>query len=270
LHVRGPESNSPTRPEEIQKLGDGFWPLRAFRELDDALLHLRVNEPEIGLICLRTEGQIENILAVDKALAANRDHWLVREIILYMARVLRRLDLTAKSFFAIVEPGSCFAGNLLELLLASDRSYMLMDSDAKLYVSELNAGAFPMSNGLTRLQSRYLAEPEKVDEVLGDKRSFDTEEAEELGLITFAPDDLDWEDEIRVAIEERTSLSPDALTGMEASLRFAGPETMDTKIYGRLTAWQNWIFQRPNAVGPNGALTNYGKPTQAQFDFKRT
>jgi benzoyl-CoA-dihydrodiol lyase len=219
---------------------------------------------------LRTEGDAEKVLAVDQTLAANRDHWLVREILLQMSRVLRRLDLTAKSFFAMVEPGSCFAGNLLELLLASDRSYMLQDSDASLAVSELNASALPMSNGLTRLQSRFLAEPDKLDEVFGDKKSFDTEEAEDLGLVTFAPDDLDWEDEIRVAIEERTSLSPDALTGMEASLRFAGPETMDTKIYGRLTAWQNWIFQRPNAVGEKGALTNYGKPTQPQFDYKRT
>jgi benzoyl-CoA-dihydrodiol lyase len=190
-----------------------------------------------------------------------------------MARVLRRLDLTAKSFFAIVEPGSCFAGNLLELLLASDRSYMLKDAEAgeaSLAVSELNAGMFPMSNGLTRLQSHFLAEPEKLDEIFGGKNTFAAEEAEELGLVTFAPDELDWEDEIRLAIEERTSLSPDALTGMEASLRFAGPETMDTKIYGRLTAWQNWIFQRPNAVGEKGALTNYGKPTKAEFDFKRT
>ena len=270
LTVHGPEGPQPTTPEQIQELGDAYWPLQAYRELDDALLNLRVNEPEIGLVCLRTQGSIESVLSVDQTLTANRDHWLVREIILHMARVLRRLDLTAKSFFAIVEPGSCFAGNLLELLLASDRSYMLMDSDASIAVSEMNAGALPMSNGLTRLQSRFLAEPEKLDEVFGVKKSFDTEEAEQLGLITFAPDDLDWEDEIRVAIEERTSLSPDALTGMEASLRFAGPETMDTKIYGRLTAWQNWIFQRPNAVGPEGALTNYGKPTQAHFDFKRT
>jgi benzoyl-CoA-dihydrodiol lyase len=270
LTVHGPEGTQPSTPEEIHELGDAYWPLQAYRELDDALLNLRVNEPEIGLVCVRTEGSIESVLSVDQTLSANRDHWLVREIILHMARVLRRLDLTAKSFFAIVEPGSCFAGNLLELLLASDRSYMLMDSDAAIAVSEINAGALPMSNGLTRLQSRFLAEPEKLDEVLGEKKSFDTQEAEELGLITFAPDDLDWEDEIRVAIEERTSLSPDALTGMEASLRFAGPETMDTKIYGRLTAWQNWIFQRPNAVGPEGALTNYGKPTQAHFDYKRT
>ena len=270
LTVVGPEGKQPTTVAEIQELGDAYWPLQAYRELDDALLHLRVNEPEIGLVCLRTEGSIESVLSVDKVLAANRDHWLVREIIRHMARVLRRLDLTAKSFFAIVEPGACFAGDLLELLLASDRSYMLMDSEASIAVSELNAGAFPMSNGLTRLQSRFLAEPDKVDEIFGDKKVFDTEEAEDFGLITFAPDDLDWEDEIRVAIEERTSLSPDALTGMEASLRFAGPETLDTKIYGRLTAWQNWIFQRPNAVGPEGALTNYGKPTQAHFDYKRT
>lgn len=270
LTILGPDGAQPTTVEQIHELGDAYWPLQAYRELDDALLNLRLNEPEIGLVCLRTEGSIEDVLSVDQTLTANRDHWLVREIILYMARVLRRLDLTAKSFFAIVEPGSCFAGNLLELLLASDRSYMLMDSDAALAVSELNAGALPMSNGLTRLQSRFLAEPEKLDDVLGEKKSFDTGEADELGLITFAPDDLDWEDEIRVAIEERTSLSPDALTGMEASLRFAGPETMDTKIYGRLTAWQNWIFQRPNAVGPEGALTNYGKPTQAHFDYKRT
>ena len=270
LTVHGPEGPQPTTAEEIHELGDVYWPLQAYRELDDALLHLRLNEPLIGLVCLRTKGDIENVLAVDQTLTANRDHWLVREILLHMARVLRRLDLTAKSFFAIVEPGSCFAGNLLELLLASDRSYMLQGSDASLAVSELNAGAFPMSNGLTRLQSRFLAEPEKLDEIFGDKKTFDTEEAEDLGLVTFAPDDLDWEDEIRVAIEERTSLSPDALTGMEASLRFAGPETMDTKIYGRLTAWQNWIFQRPNAVGEKGALTNYGKPTQAEFDYKRT
>lgn len=273
LTIHGPQGPQPTTPEEIQELGAAYWPLQAYRELDDALLHLRVNEPLIGLVCVRTEGDSEAVLALDQTLAANRDQWLVREIVLNMSRVLRRLDLTAKSFFAIVEPGSCFAGNLLELLLASDRSYMLKDSEtgeASLAVSELNAGALPMSNGLTRLQSRYLAEPDKLDEIFGDQKRFDTEEAEELGLVTFAPDDLDWEDEIRLAIEERTSLSPDALTGMEASLRFAGPETMDTKIYGRLTAWQNWIFQRPNAVGEKGALTNYGKPTQAEFDYKRT
>ncbi len=272
LTVHGPEADLPTSPDEIQKLGDKYWPLRAYRELDDMLLHLRVNEPEIGLICLRTDGVIDNVLAVDQTLAANRGHWLIREIVLHMARVLRRLDITAKSFFAIIERGSCFAGNLLELALASDRSYMLNSPDERIRIatSELNAGVLPMSNGLTRLQSRFLAEPDRVDAVFKHEGAFDTEAADKAGLVTFAPDDLDWEDEIRVAIEERTSLSPDALTGMEASLRFAGPESMDTKIFGRLTAWQNWIFQRPNAVGPQGALTNYGKPTQAQFDYKRT
>jgi benzoyl-CoA-dihydrodiol lyase len=273
LTVSGPEAKLPTTPDEIQKLGDTYWPLQAYRELDDALLHLRVNEPLVGLVCFRTTGNAGDLLALDATLTANRDHWFIREILLHMARVLRRLDLTAKSFFALVEPGSCFAGNLLEFLLASDRSYMLNNSEEaqpSVCVSELNAGALPMSNGLTRLQSRFLADPKKVDEVLAHRGPLATEDAEAAGLITFAPDDLDWEDEIRVAIEERTSLSPDALTGMEASLRFAGPETTDTKIFGRLTAWQNWIFQRPNAVGPQGALTNYGKPTQAQFDYKRT
>jgi benzoyl-CoA-dihydrodiol lyase len=272
LTVRGPESGLPTTPEEIQKLGDAYWPLQAYRELDDVLLHLRVNEPEIGLVCVRSHGRIDDILALDKTLASNRDHWLIREIVLHMARVLRRLDLTAKSFFAFADPGSCFAGNLLELALSADRSFMLNNPDepVALATSELNDGALPMSNGLTRLQSRFLATPDKVAAVLSQQERFNTEEAEKMGLVTFAPDELDWDDEIRVAIEERTSLSPDALTGMEASLRFAGPETMDTKIYGRLTAWQNWIFQRPNAVGERGALTNYGKPAQAQFDFKRT
>jgi benzoyl-CoA-dihydrodiol lyase len=272
LTIRGPEAGLPTTLDEIEQLGDSFWPLQAYRELDNALLHLRVNEPETGLICLRTEGNIEDVLAADKTLVEHKDHWLIREITLNMARVLRRLDLTAKSFFAIVEPGSCFAGNLLELLLASDRSYMINDPEAKVEVAldELNGGPLPMSNRLTRLQSRFLGDPDKVAKILALEGPLDAEAADEAGLITFAPDELDWEDEIRVAIEERTSLSPDALTGMEASLRFCGPETMDTKIYGRLTAWQNWIFQRPNAVGPKGALTNYGKPTQSEFDFNRT
>ena len=273
LTVHAPENDMAGKSvEEIEKLGDAYWPLQAYRELDDALLHLRVNNLEIGLVCLRTTGSIANVLAMDETLAANKEHWLVREIKLHMARVLRRLDLTAKSFFALIEPGSCFAGNLLELALSADRTYMLNSPEEKVEVatSELNRGALPMSNGLTRLESRFLATPEKATEIFDHEGTFDTDEAEEAGLVTFAPDDLDWEDEIRVAIEERTSLSPDALTGMEASLRFAGPETLDTKIYGRLTAWQNWIFQRPNAVGPQGALTNYGKPTQPQFDYKRT
>jgi benzoyl-CoA-dihydrodiol lyase len=272
LTVRAPEGDSPATIEEIERLGDAYWPLRAYRELDNALLHLRMNELEIGLVCLRTEGDIAAVLAADETLNRHRDHWLVREIILHMARVLRRLDLTAKSFFALVEPGSCFAGNLLELALSADRTYMLNSEDERVEMAagELNAGALPMSNGLTRMLSRFLAEPARVEDIFAHAGTFDTASAEQFGLVTFAPDDLDWEDEIRVAIEERTSLSPDALTGMEASLRFAGPETLDTKIYGRLTAWQNWIFQRPNAVGEHGALTNYGKPTQAQFDYRRT
>lgn len=271
LTVSAPEGFLPTEPDQIQAMGDSFWALQAYRELDDALLQLRVNEPEIGLVCLKTRGAIENILAIDETLIKQKNHWFIREIILNMARVLRRLDLTAKSFFAIIEPGSCFAGNLLELALAADRTYMLDDPSQPIEIatSPLNDGALPMSNRLTRLQSRFLATPDNITSVLEHKR-FDTKLAVEAGLVTSAPDDLDWDEEIRLAIEERTSLSPDALTGMEASLRFAGPETQDTKIFGRLTAWQNWIFQRPNAVGENGALTNYGKPTQPKFDFRRT
>jgi benzoyl-CoA-dihydrodiol lyase len=272
LTVRAPQSDLPSTPAEIQAAGDAYWPLQAYRELDDALLRLRVNEPEIGLICLRAEGEIENALAVDRVLSSHRDHWLAREIILHMARTLRRLDLTAKSFFAIIEPGSCFAGNLLELALAADRIYMLDDPErpAEVAASVMNDGAFPMSNGLTRLQSRFLAEPDKVVEVLNHEGRFNAGAAVAAGLVTSSPDELDWDDEIRLAIEERASLSPDALTGMEASLRFAGPETIDTKIFGRLTAWQNWIFQRPNAVGEHGALTNYGQPSQPKFDYRRT
>lgn len=272
LTVRGPEAGFPGEAQEIHRLGDDWWPIRAFRELDDALLHLRMNEPEIGLVCLRTAGDPANVLALDSTLKNLGDFWLARETVSLIARVLRRLDLTAKSFFALIEPGSCFAGSLLELALAADRSYMLNDPKQRneLAISELNLAGLPMSNGLTRLQSRFLADPAKVDQVVSCAGSFDAAEAERAGLITLAPDDLDWDDEIRVAIEERTSLSPDALTGMEASLRFAGPETADTKIFGRLTAWQNWIFQRPNAVGQDGALTNYGKPTKPKFDYRRT
>jgi benzoyl-CoA-dihydrodiol lyase len=275
LTVRGPEMGLPAAASEIRQirqLGDGWWPIRAFRELDNALLHLRINEPEIGLVCLRTEGDLDSVLAVDATIKRLSDYWLVRETALLMARVLRRLDLTAKSFFAMIEPGSCFAGCLLELALAADRSYMLNDPSQpnELAIGDLNLAGLPMSNGLTRLQSRFLADPEKVGRLAAQRGRFDAAAAEAVGLVTFAPDDLDWDGEIRVAIEERASLSPDALTGMEASLRFAGQETTDTKIFGRLTAWQNWIFQRPNAVGEHGALTNYGKPTQPKFDYRRT
>ncbi len=271
LTVRGPES-IPESVDAALMQGDRFWPLLAYRELDDALLQLRFNELEIGLVCVHTRGEIRLVRQIDEWLTAHPDHWFIREILLHMGRVLRRMDLTAKSFFSFIDAGSCFAGNLLELVLASDRSYMRTDPEQKIQVgtSALNAGKLPMSNGLARLQSRFLHNGHRCEVVLRDPELFGPEEALEAGLVTLAPDSLDWDDEIRLAVEERTSLSPDALTGMEASLRFAGDETMETKIFGRLSAWQNWIFQRPNAVGENGALTNYGKPTSSKFDFRRT
>jgi benzoyl-CoA-dihydrodiol lyase len=272
LTLKAPEGTQPESPDEIREWGDQYWPLAAYRELDDALLHLRVNEPEIGLVCIRTRGDIDTLRGIDETLSAHRNDGLVREVILHMGRVLRRMDLTAKSFFALIEEDSCFVGNLLELALASDRIYMRNDPDQKneIATSVMNAGALPMSNGLSRLESRFLNDDARIEAALKPPARFSAEAALEAGLVTLAPDGLDWDDEIRVAIEERTSLSPDALTGMEASLRFAGPETTETKIYGRLTAWQNWIFQRPNAVGEHGALTNYGKPTKAKFDSRRT
>jgi benzoyl-CoA-dihydrodiol lyase len=233
---------------------------------------LRLNEPEIGTVLLRATGDAQAVLAVDAALDANRDHWLVREIVGQVRRTLKRLDLTARSLFALVEPGSAFAGTLFDAALACDRIYMLDHPDEAntVQLSAMNAAPYPMSTGLTRLATRFLGEPERVQEVLEHDGPFDAQEALEAGLVSFAPDDIDWEDEVRLAIEERTAFSPDALTGMEANLRFAGPETMETKIFGRLTAWQNWIFQRPNAVGERGALSVYGKEGRPQFDWKRT
>jgi benzoyl-CoA-dihydrodiol lyase len=212
------------------------------------------------------------MLAMDELLLANKDHWLVREIIHFVKRTLKRMDLTSRSFFALIEPGSCFAGTLFELALASDRSYMLDDPDADntIAVSPMNGGPLKMSNGLTRLETRFLANPEQVEKVLERGERFDPQEALDAGLVSFAPDELDWDDEVRLAVESRAALSPDALTGMEANLRFAGPETMETKIFGRLTAWQNWIFIRPNAVGEKGALTAYGSQSRPEFDFNRT
>jgi len=272
LTVRGPEEAVPATPEAIQAAGDRFWPLRAFRELDDALLRLRVNEPEIGTVLVRTEGDPAKVLEADRVLAAHQDHWLVREVVHHIKRTLKRMDLTARSFFALVEPGSCFAGTLFELALAADRIYMLDDPERpnQIALSPMNGGPYPTSNGLTRLAVRFLAEPAHVEAVLAHDGPFDPHEAEEAGLVSFAPDELDWDDEVRLAIESRATFSPDALTGMEANLRFAGPETMETKIFGRLTAWQNWIFQRPNAVGDKGALTSYGSPNRPEFDWKRT
>ena len=272
LTVRAPEGSEPTTPNEIVAAGDRFWPLRAFRELDDALLRLRINEPLIGTVVVKTEGDPAQVLAVDRTLTEHANHWLVREITLLMKRTLKRMDLTARSFFALIEPGSAFSGTLFELALAADRSYMLDDPDRpnSIALSPMNAGPLKMSNGLTRLETRFLAEPERVLEVLSEQEPFDPRNAHDAGLVSFAPDELDWDDEVRLAIEGRAALSPDALTGMEANLRFAGPETMETKIFGRLTAWQNWIFQRPNAVGEKGALTAYGTQARPEFDFKRT
>jgi benzoyl-CoA-dihydrodiol lyase len=272
LTVKAPEGELANTPAAIVEAGDQFWLLRAFRELDAALLHLRVNEPAIGTIVVRTSGDPAAVIAADDVLLAHRDHWLVREIVHFIKRTLKRMDLTARSFFALIEPGSCFAGSLFELALAADRSYMLDDPERpnSIALSGLNGGPLTMSNGLTRLETRFLGMPERVREVLDEHEPFDPAAALDAGLVTFAPDELDWDDEVRLAIEARAALSPDALTGMEANLRFAGPETMETKIFGRLTAWQNWIFQRPNAVGERGALTAYGSQARPEFDFNRT
>jgi benzoyl-CoA-dihydrodiol lyase len=272
LIVRAPDGDQPTTPAELTLAGCEAWAIRAFRELDDALLDLRFNHATIGVVALETTGDASRVLAVDAMLSANPDDGLVREVTLLMRRVLKRLDLTAKTFFARLEPGSAFAGSLLELALAADRAYMKDSADEPVTIalSPLNAGPLPMANGLTRLQSRFLREPGRALRALAADAPIDAKAALSLGLVTFAPDDLDWDDEVRIAFEERASLSPDALTGMEASLRFAGPETLETKIFGRLSAWQNWIFQRPNAVGDRGALTLYGRPERPEFDWRRT
>ena len=271
LTVKAPHEPQPDTPEEILKAGDQFWPLRAFRELDDALLRLRLNEPEIGTVVIRTSGDPGGVLAVDRTLDAHRTHWAVREIIHFVKRTLKRMDLTSRSFFALIEPGSAFAGTLFELALAADRAYMLDDPEKPngVALSGMNGGSYPMSNGLSRLQTRFLGEPATVEELLSAGEPFEAAEALEAGLVFSAPDDLDWDDEVRLAVEERSALSPDALTGMEAKLRFPGPETMETKIFGRLTAWQNWIFQRPNAVGERGALKVYGREGRPEFDWRR-
>jgi benzoyl-CoA-dihydrodiol lyase len=271
LTVHGP-ADVPKGLDGVRAAGASWWAVQCFRELDEALLHLRFNLLEIGLVVLRTKGDPAHVLATDLLLAEHNGDWFVNETRHLIRRVLKRLDLTARSLFAIIEPGSCFAGTLFEMVLACDRSYMLdhPDEPNAVQLSELNGGAYPMANGLTRLQAHFLGEPERVGQALSRRGPFDAAAALKSGLVTFAPDDIDWEDEVRLALEERASLSPDALTGMEANLRFAGPETMETKIFGRLSAWQNWIFQRPNAVGERGALTCYGKPQRPEFDWRRT
>ena len=272
LTVKAPTAPVESTVEAIHAAGDQFWALRVFRELDDAILRLRVNEREIGSVVLKAEGDRTAVLQADEVLLANQNDWFVREVIHFIKRTLKRVDLSAKSFFAVIEPGNAFAGTLFELALAADRSYLLDDDDQTnaIQLSPMNAGPLPMSNGLTRLQTRFYGAPAKVDEALAHDGPFDPSEALAAGLVTFAPDSIDWDDEVRLAVEGRAAMSPDALTGMEANLRFVGPETMETKIFGRLTAWQNWIFQRPNAVGPKGALTSYGTSDRAEFDFNRT
>ena len=277
ITLRGPDGAPPKSADDMVAQGAEFWPLRLARELDDAILDIRLNEFDTAVIVFKSEGDPEAVLAYDKFLEANTSHWLAREIALKWKRVLKRVDLTSRSLVTLIEPGSCFAGTLAELIFAADRSYMLigrLEGDnrppATIIVGEASHGSLPMSNGLSRLATRFLGEPQSVEaarKATGEK--LDAERAAELGLVTFALDDIDWEDEIRVFLEERASFSPDGLTGLEANLRFGGPETMETKIFARLTAWQNWIFQRPNAVGEDGALRRYGTGQKAVFDTKR-
>jgi benzoyl-CoA-dihydrodiol lyase len=273
LTVKGPGPEAPTTPDQMLSAGSDFWALRAYRELDLALLHLRLDYPGINVVVLRTEGAIADVLRLDAALIEHAEHGFVKEVLLHMARVMRRLDLTAKSFYALIEPGSSFAGSLYELALAADRAYMLIDDDGenRIALSALNGGPLPMTHRKTRLANRFHADESLATTLLERAgESIEAEEAEDEGLVTMSLDDLDYEDEVRLALEERASFSPDALTGMEASLRFPGAENCDSKIFGRLSAWQNWIFQRPNAVGPKGALTSYGQPTRPEFNFDRT
>ena len=277
ITLKAPEAPPPQEAGEILAQGAGFWPLQMAREFDDAMLHLRFNEDQIGTWTLRAQGDGANVAAADAALAANAEDWFVREVRLFIKRTLKRLDLSARTLIALIEPGSCFTGVFLELALATDRSFMLdgqFEGDnrpaAALQLTTANFGPYPMSNGLSRLQSRYLGEPATVGELEAEiGRDIEAEEADELGLVTFIPDDIDWEDEVRITLEERARFSPDSLTGMEANLRFAGPETMETKIFARLSAWQNWIFQRPNAVGEKGALSLYGSGERADLNKGR-
>jgi benzoyl-CoA-dihydrodiol lyase len=275
--VQGPHAPPPASAEVMQQQGAAFWPLRLARELDDAILHLRLNEGDIGVWIFTSQGEAAQVLAYDTFLDTNKDHWLAREIRHYWKRVLKRIDVTSRSLVALVEPGSCFAGTLAEIVFACDRSFMLVGAlqgdnrpPAAITLSACNFGAYPMSNDLSRLATRFLGEPQSVDKAKSHSgKPLDAEACEELGLITSAFDHIDWEDEVRIFLEERSSFSADGLTGMEANLRFAGPETMETKIFGRLTAWQNWIFQRPNAAGAEGALKRYGTGVKANFNPER-
>ncbi|MGC1504083.1 MAG: 2,3-epoxybenzoyl-CoA dihydrolase [Sulfitobacter sp.] len=275
--IKGPDTAAPADMEAFEALGADAWMLRSARELDDAILHLRNNEKELGLIEFQTQGDPETLIAHEALLLGNREHWLANEVLQYWKRLLKRIDMTSRSLVAIVEHGSCFAGPLAELLWAVDRSYMMLeefDGDnrhlATVTMTDGNFGTYKMSNDLTRLETRFLGTPEQVEKLKSSVgAALEADAAETLGLVTYAYDDIDWEDEVRLFMEERASFSPDAMTGMEANLRFAGPETMETRIFGRLTAWQNWIFQRPNAVGEEGALQRYGTGVRGKYNMER-
>jgi benzoyl-CoA-dihydrodiol lyase len=277
IALRGPSVAPPASADAMAALGSQFWPLKLARELDDAILNIRLNEFDVAAIVFKSAGDPAEVVAYEHFLEANKEHWLVREIRHLWKRVLKRIDVTSRSLVTLIEPGSCFAGTLAELAFASDRSYMLAGTregdnkpPAAIVLTDANFGPYPMSNGLTRLASRFLANPADVDAAKAEcGRMLDAERAQTLGLVTFAPDDIDWDDEVRVFLEERASFSPDSLTGLEANLRFAGPETMESKIFARLTAWQNWIFQRPNAIGEEGALKRYGTGQKPVFDTRR-
>jgi benzoyl-CoA-dihydrodiol lyase len=275
--LRGPATPPPAASDAMTVLGAEFWPLKLARELDDAILHIRLNEFDVAAIVFKSAGDPAEVTAYERFLEANKDHWLSHEIRHLWKRVLKRVDLTSRSLVTLIEPGSCFVGTLAELAFASDRSYMFLgrrEGDnrrpAAIAMTDANFGAYPMSNGLTRLGSRFLANPADLEAAKSEReKMLDASAAQRLGLVTFALDDIDWDDEVRVFLEERASFSPDGLTGLEANLRFAGPETMESKIFSRLTAWQNWIFQRPNAVGEEGALKRYGTGQQPAFDTRR-
>jgi benzoyl-CoA-dihydrodiol lyase len=275
ITVTAPTAPAPADAAAAVAQGAAFWPLALARELDDLVLHLRTNEEAIGVWVFRTGGNADAVEAYDRLLLGQQGDWFLREVRLYLKRVLKRIDVSSRSVFALIEPGSCFAGTLLELALAADRSYMLDGARDDMpaptvRLTAVNFGVYPMINGLSRLASRFLAEPGRVDDLKGRVgQDLDAAAAAEAGLVTFTPDDIDWEDEVRQALEARAAFSPDALTGMEASLRFAGPETLESKIFGRLSAWQNWIFQRPNAVGSKGALQVYGTGERSDFDRRR-
>lgn len=275
ITVRAPEQGQPADIDGIHAAGADWWPLAMARELDDAILRLRTNEPEIGIWLLNTRGDIDAMLEMDALMTRTRENWLVRETVGFLRRTFARLDVSSRTLFALIDEASCFAGSLFELALAADRSYMLSMPDEpsqqpQIALSTMNSGAYPMVNGLTRLQTRFCGDSAAAETILDQTGThFDAETALAKGLVTFASDDIDWDDEVRIAVEERASLSPDALTGMEANLRFAGPETMHTRIFGRLSAWQNWIFNRPNAVGEEGALKVFGAGSKAKFDWKR-